>query len=117
MDSAELADKAAAALVPLDVDGKSVYLEVRELPGVSPGWDQEREIAGRRRPSLDQVLDGLMSLARAMGAKLQQSDASKVAIQFGCDIAMETGGFVAVIGKASVKSTFTVSLEWSEQAQ
>jgi Trypsin-co-occurring domain 1 len=109
-----LADQVATALVPLEVGEHAVYLEVRELgqAGLPPG--EEREIFGGR-PTLDQVLDGLMGLARAMGTRLQQSDASRVMVQFGCEVALETGTFVAVIGKASAKSTFTVELEWSKE--
>jgi len=112
---AGLVDRTATALVPLDVEGQVVYLEVRELGSPAPESGDEKEIFGRRL-CLDQVLDGLLGLARAMGAKLQQSDASKVSVQFGCEVALETGTFVAVIGKASTKSTFTVGLEWTRQA-
>lgn len=109
-----LTNNVATALVPLDVGEHAVYLEVRELGQVDLPPGEEREIFGGR-PSLDQVLDGLMGLARAMGARLQQSDASTVRVQFGCEVALETGTFVAVIGKASAKSTFTVELEWSKE--
>jgi hypothetical protein len=116
VSSGELVDETATALVPLDVEGQSVYLEVRALGPAGAEVGDEEEISGRR-PSLDQVLDGLMGLARAMGAKLQQSDASTVTVQFGCEVALETGTFVAVIGKASTKSTFTVGLEWTKPSR
>ena len=109
-----LTNHVATALVPLEVGEHAVYLEVRELGQADLPPGEEREIFGGR-PSLDQVLDGLMGLARAMGARLQQSDASTVRVQFGCEVALETGTFVAVIGKASAKSPFTVELEWSKE--
>jgi Trypsin-co-occurring domain 1 len=114
MTNGELTNHVATALVPLEVGEHPVYLEVRELGQADLQPGEEREIFGGR-PSLDQVLDGLMDLARAMGARLQQSDASTVTVQFGCEVALETGMFVAVIGKASAKSTFTVQLEWSKE--
>jgi hypothetical protein len=40
--------------------------------------------------------------------------AHKVSVEFGCEFAVESGGFIAVIGKASAKSTFTVGLEWTK---
>lgn len=114
MANGELTNHVATALVPLEVGEHQVYLEVRELGHADLPTGEEREIFGGR-PSLDQVLDGLLGLARAMGARLQQSNASAVRVQFGCEVALETGTFVAVIGKASAKSTFTVELEWSKE--
>lgn len=108
----QLLDQASTALVPLSIEGQTVYLEVQDLGPRESAPGDEVEISGRR-PSLEQVLDGLMGLARAMGAKLALSDASKVSVQFGCEFALESGTFVAVIGKASAKSTFSVGLEWT----
>jgi len=114
MANDEPTNHVATALVPLEVGEHAVYLEVRELGEAELPAGEEREIFGGR-PSLDQVLDGLTGLARAMGARLQQSDASTVRVQFGCEVALETGMFVAVIGKASARSTFTVALEWNKE--
>ncbi|SOE08029.1 CU044_2847 family protein [Streptomyces sp. Ag109_G2-15] len=102
-------------LVPLTVEGQTVYLSVRSLgPGAGyPAPGEESDISARR-PTLEQALDGLMCLARAMGARLQQSGASKAIVQFGCEFALESGTFVAVVGKATAKSTFTVGLEWEK---
>lgn len=98
-------------LVPVLIEGQKVYLSVRDLrtPQHAPG--AESEIAAHR-PTLDEALDGLMGLVRVMGARLRQSDASKVTMEFSCEFALESGTFVAVIGKASTKSAFGVALEW-----
>ena len=64
---------------------------------------------------LDDVLGGMMGVARAVGERLKESDASKVNVEFGCEFAIESGSVVAVIGKASGKSTFKVALEWTRQ--
>jgi hypothetical protein len=34
--------------------------------------------------------------------------------RFGCEFALESGSFVAVVGKASAASTFSVELEWDK---
>lgn len=96
-----------AEAVPVDVDGQRVYVWVEEV-----GGGEEQEIA-LRKPSLDQALDGLMGVVRAMGGRLRSTDASKVSVEFACEFAVESGAFVAVIGKASGKSTFKVALEWT----
>ncbi|WP_395103949.1 CU044_2847 family protein [Actinomadura sp. SCN-SB] len=98
------------ALVPVEVDGQTVYLSAEEIGG--PG-DEEEEI-GWRPPSLDQALDGLMGVARTVGSRLQDSDATRVAVEFGCEFVLESGSFIAVLGKASGKSAFKVTLEWSK---
>ncbi|MEV0615086.1 CU044_2847 family protein [Nonomuraea sp. NPDC050404] len=101
-------------LVPVTVDGQLVYLTARSASSFA-GPGQEEEIAARR-PTLQQVLDGLTGIARALGAQLRKTEADKVTVEFGCEFALESGSFVAVIGKASAKSTFKVGLEWSRPA-
>ncbi|MFI6317494.1 CU044_2847 family protein [Nonomuraea sp. NPDC050556] len=96
-------------LVPLDAGGRRIYLSVTEL---NPVDGEEKEI-GARVPTLEQALDGLANLAQVMGERLRETDASKVTVEFGCEFALESGSFVAVIGKASGKSTFKVGLEWA----
>ena len=47
---------------------------------------------------------------------MQSTDASKVSVQFGCEVLVESGQFVAVIGRASSKAAITVGLEWDKPA-
>jgi hypothetical protein len=37
-------------------------------------------------------------------------------VEFECEIALEAGGLVAVIGKASSKAAFHVTMEWEQPA-
>jgi Trypsin-co-occurring domain 1 len=104
-----------AALVPMIVNDHRVYLSVQEIRDPQRGRDEEVEIASRR-PTLDQVLGGLTGFAKEMATRLQGTDASKVSVEFGCEFALESGTFVAVIGKATAKSTFKVALEWTKPA-
>ncbi|MEV7731670.1 CU044_2847 family protein [Streptomyces sp. NPDC088921] len=104
-------DEETEVLVPVFLEGQKVYLSVRDLRTPQHALGTESEIAAHR-PTLDEALDGLMGLVRMMGARLRQSDASKVTMEFGCEFALEAGAFVAVIGKASAKSAFGVALEW-----
>jgi len=103
----ELAD-ADVVLVPMEVNDHRVYLSVRKV-----GAGEEQEIASRR-PTLDQVVGGLTGVAKEIAAGLQGAEASKVSIEFGCEFALESGTFVAVIGKASARSSFKVALEWTK---
>lgn len=116
--SSGVGDEVRSTLVPLEIDGTSVYLSVQEFGDSNRSeYDEYRETEiSSRRPTLEQALDGLTGLARAMGARLQQTDASRVVVEFGCDFALETGTFVAVVGKASTRSSFKVGLEWEKPA-
>lgn len=96
-------------VVPVTQDGVRIQVLARSAEAAADG--EETEIAARR-PSLDQVMSGLNVVARAVGEQARQSTASKVTLEFGCDIALESGSLVAAIGKASVKSAFKVTLEW-----
>lgn len=99
-------------LVPLQLDGTQVFLSVRPvLAGADVG--EEREIAARS-PALDEVIDGVTALARQVSARFRDLDASKVTMEFGCEIGVESGKFVAILGKATAKSAFKVGLEWSK---
>lgn len=101
-------------LVPVDVDGHTIMLSVRpDRRGGPRAGEWEQDIVSRR-PSLEALLGDLAAFARKLGSELRNTEASKVSVEFGCEFAVESGGFVAVIGKASAKSTFTVGLEWTK---
>jgi hypothetical protein len=101
-------------LVPLTLDGGRVLLSVRPLITADPG--EEMEIAARS-PSLDEVVDGIAAMVRSVADRFQDLDASKVTLEFGCEIGVESGSLVAVLGKATAKSAFKVGLEWSKQGR
>ncbi|MFD9789799.1 CU044_2847 family protein [Streptomyces sp. NPDC059070] len=97
--------------VPVDIDGHTVYMVVRELHDT---YGEEQEISGRVHRRLDEALAGLTSTARAVVSWLRQTEASRVKVQFGCEFALESGSVVAVVGKARTSSAFTVELEWEQ---
>ncbi|MEV6527552.1 CU044_2847 family protein [Longispora sp. NPDC051575] len=102
-------------LVPVSLGGRKVYLAVQQIGGpVDPG--DEREIAARG-PALVDVVAGLTDFVEQFSGRLQRTDASRVTLEFGCEFAVESGSFVAVIGKASARSTFKVGLEWTKPEQ
>jgi Trypsin-co-occurring domain 1 len=107
----ELPDGDAERLVPVSFDGHTVYIAARDVHGEDPNSD-EHPIASRGA-RLDRVLDSIAGFAQRVATRLETAEASKVTVQFGCEIVVESGSFVAVIGKAGTKSTMTVSLEWT----
>ncbi|WP_328334929.1 MULTISPECIES: CU044_2847 family protein [unclassified Streptomyces] len=106
-------DEDVQTTVPVEVDGQTVLLSVAAVEqAAGTGQFEEREI-GWRESSLEPVLDGLTAVARAMGTRLQQTGAAKATVEFGCDVSFETGQLLAVVGKASSKSAWKVTLEWT----
>lgn len=97
-------------LIPVQVDGRTVYIAVRSADDGQSG--DERQISARV-PRIEDVLDGVASFATKVVDAMQRTKASKVSVQFGCEFAIESGSFVAVVCKTSAKSTMTVSLEWA----
>ncbi|MGP3920388.1 CU044_2847 family protein [Nonomuraea sp. 10N515B] len=89
-----------------------VYLHAVRAPGEA---GTEVAISGLK-PTLEQALAGLSEVTERVSEKLRTTDASKVAIEFGCEFALESGKLVAMIGKGSARSTFKVTMEWSNPA-
>ena len=105
----------ARELVPVRVGADLIYVEAQVLSTGDP-LGEEGEIAGRS-PSVDDVLNGLTSLAKRFASRLRDTDATRVRVEFGCELAIESGSLVAVLGKASAKSAMKIELEWSGQAE
>jgi hypothetical protein len=104
------AGRSAESLVRLDLGEGAVFLAARQV-STRPEPGTEREIADYQ-PRLEKALTGLADFARRLAGTLEDTGAEKVAIEFGCELALESGSFVAVIGKASTNATFKVALEW-----
>ncbi len=91
-------------------EGVEMYVEVT-------GDGAEREIAGRRTAaSLQDVTDALTRFSSSLTESLKKSGASRFSVEFGCEVAAETGSLVAVLGKGSATSSIKVTLEWEEPA-
>jgi hypothetical protein len=103
----------ADVTVPVEVDGQKILVSVGPTGArIGSGPAEEQEI-GWRAPRLESVLDSLTAVAQAMGTRLRQTGASKATVEFGCDVSLDTGQLLAVIGKASSKSAWKVTLEWT----
>jgi hypothetical protein len=99
-------------LVELQADGSVLYVEAREL-----GHD-EQELSGSvlERPvaAAEQVAAAVGTFATTIGASLAQTGCQKYTIEFGCDIAVETGRVVALLGKGTAASSVKITLEWDQ---
>jgi hypothetical protein len=95
-------------LKPLRNGDDRVYLSVRHLDSTG----DEKEVSAHT-PSFDEVVSKVMTLANGAVDGLRNTGASRVMLEFGCEIGVESGQLIAIIGKATGKSTFKIGLEWS----
>jgi hypothetical protein len=102
-------------LVPVRLPGGGRLFVRAEPVGPAPGINDEREIAGRI-PSLDQVVAAVGEFTDSIGDALKRSAPTRFTVEFECEMAIEAGGLVAVIGKASGKAAFHVTMEWEQPA-
>jgi hypothetical protein len=107
-----------AVLVPVQVGGCRLLIAAHDLSSEPTDRDTEVEIASHapiRDRMLDGMLDGLAAFATEVVTRFEPTSASKVSVQFDCDVAVESGTLVAVVGKASWQRTFTVTVEWARE--
>ena len=107
-ESLETVSAEETTVIPVLAGGERAYVTVRRLDAAG----DEGEIAARV-PSFDEVIGKITALAGGAVDGLRATGASKVILEFGCEIGIESGQLVAIVGKASGKSTFKVGLEWS----
>ncbi|WP_248963372.1 CU044_2847 family protein [Sphaerisporangium perillae] len=111
-------------MVRLETSGDAVlYVEAREL-GPAAYDDEERELSGMSGESMaaitgavDDVTSALGTFAGQLQSTLAKSGATKYTVEFGCEIAVETGKVVAVIGKGSATSSLKVTMEWDHSRE
>ncbi|MEV6371106.1 CU044_2847 family protein [Micromonospora musae] len=106
----EEAESAGEAVVPLQLDGHVIYLASSIASGIS---SDEVEVASRPA-SLDEALAGLSAFAAKIGEGLRDAGVTRLTVEFNCEFAVDSGAFMAIIGKASAKSGVKVGLEWDK---
>lgn len=98
--------------VPIDASSR-LFLEVQDLdPADVAMLDVDHPVAGRSA-DLGSVLDGVKGFAKRLSDASADFTADKVTVEFGCEVGLETGGLVAIVGKASGKSSMKITLEWT----
>ena len=105
-------------LIPVQVGDCRLLVSAYDLTGESADRDTEIEIASPgsvQDRMLNGMLDGLAAFATGVVDRFEPTSASKVSVQFDCNVALESGTLVAVVGKASWQRTFTVTVEWTRQ--
>jgi hypothetical protein len=111
-----MAEPIGEDLIPLRVgDDAVLYVSASRL-SADQTYDGEVEVAGRI-PSTRQIIEVIGRFADELTGELGKSAATRFTVEFGCEIAVETGQVFAVLGKADAKSSLRVTLEWERRQQ
>ena len=98
------------ALVKVDMgEGRVVAVEARN---VSP----EQPVGIRDVLSFDGVADSIKAVADRVTAALDDVKPDRAAVEFGVDVAVESGALTGLIAKGTGSATLKVTLEWERDA-
>jgi Trypsin-co-occurring domain 1 len=92
--------------IPVDVDGITILVEI-------VGGGGEEEIAGGHLPSFANVGKAVSRIAKEMATAIEVAKPKKATVEFGCDLAMESGSLTTLIVKGSGSASIKIILEWS----
>ena len=90
------------------VNGACVHIEATIL-------DSEEEVAFSLQ-SFKGVTDVLEGVAESVVTALKKVKARKASVEFGLDVALETGQLTALLVKSSGTANLKITLEWGEIA-
>ncbi len=100
----------------VEVGDAVLYVEATRIgPADAPSDDyaDDLEVAGFV-PDLSGVTSALSSFAGQLNHALRQAAPERATVEFGCQLAMESGKLTALIVKGSASANLKVTLEWSK---
>jgi len=92
-------------IIPVDIENTTILVELSGSAG-------EREIAGGIHPSFSNVTKAITSVAKEIAGAIESAKPKKASVEFGCDLAIESGQLTALIVKGSGTASLKVTLEW-----
>ena len=90
-------------MVPLEIDGKTIYVE--SLEG-------EEEVSGRKWNEFIEPLEPVLESIKAVVSKAKPQ---KATVEFGVQLGLESGALTSCIVKGSTDANLKITLEWSEK--
>lgn len=64
--------------------------------------------------SFDEITDALEGIAGSLNAALQKIKPKKASVEFGLEVAVESGKLTALLVKGSGTATLNITLEWGD---
>jgi Trypsin-co-occurring domain 1 len=65
-----------------------------------------------RLPEFREVMDSIEQIAATLSEMMKRVKPSKAAVEFGIEIAVESGGLTALLVKGTGKANLVIKLEW-----
>jgi hypothetical protein len=94
-------------LIPLQIEKNLiVYVETTILPG-------EEEVSSMILP-FDELADIIEGVANAIVKPMQNIKPDKASVEFGLEVAMESGKLTSILVKGSGKANLKITLEWGK---
>jgi hypothetical protein len=101
--------------VPVEIDGRTLFVEV-----VPVGDQEDQEVAAKLLGFAD-FTDSLGALTGsvtdAVLSGMRKIKPAKVAVEFGCEVGVESGQLTAILVKGTAKANLKVTLEWKPGEQ
>jgi len=95
--------------VPLALsNGASAYIEATNLGGEEPVAFGEL--------SLEEIAKAIEGISEALIGALEKAKPSKAVIEFGVEVALESGKLTALFVQGQSKANLKVSLEWASES-
>jgi hypothetical protein len=101
-------------VVPVKVsngtESPTVYFEATQLDSIEA--DSSEVDVSRNNFDLDELCETIGIVAKALGSRLEQLKAKRTVIEFGVEVAAESGHLTALIVKGTGKANLKVTVEW-----
>jgi hypothetical protein len=97
---------AKAEIIQVRLAGDSIlYVEATQLGG-------EEDVAFGV-PDFSKVTEAIEGVARSLASTIERVKPQKAVVEFGIEVAVDSGALTAVLVKGSSKANIKVTLEWS----
>ncbi|SRR5260370_28441556 len=93
--------------IAVEVDGTTIMVEAATLGG-------DEEIAAVGVPSFASAWKPITKIAQEIAKTMHDAQPSRVAVEFGCEFAVESGSLTTLIVSGSGSGSIKVTLEWSK---
>jgi hypothetical protein len=101
-------EETASEIVPVTLaDGTIIRIEARDLGGT-------QKVGAFDNKAFKDMTDAIEGIATAFHESLAKIGPRKASVEFGVEVAIESGQLTALICKGSGKANVKISLEWSE---
>lgn len=101
--------------VPVEIEGRTLFVEV------TPVGEQEDQEVAARLLGFTEFTDSLgaltVSVTDALLGGVRKIKPAKVAVEFGCEVGVESGQLTAILVKGTAKANLKVTLEWKPGEQ